>query len=242
MNFLDTLTTLQIENGEFPLKEILQDSFYYPSCEFDGGVVKDCNTLGRELDIVSFIYCDYAVGEQAFKKLQNTFVGYHILGSKPVRPSMLTPNGWWPQFPPNLVMHRYQTYKDLWKPFINWTVYERDENRGNEHGPLRFSLLYIGGEAVATYQALYWTNKAFAKALAIIQPGTGFGLNWTDFRDKDGHLAWVVNSNPSGQPKKIYYGGIGKGYDDFKWRGYSEERMINSYYYKNQGEVRVWSR
>ena len=55
MNFLDTLTTLQIDNGEFPLKEILQDSFYYPSCEFDGGVVKDCNTLGRELDIVSFI-------------------------------------------------------------------------------------------------------------------------------------------------------------------------------------------
>jgi hypothetical protein len=26
--------------------------------------------------------------------------------------------------------------------------------------PERFSLLYIGGEGVATYQALYWTHRA----------------------------------------------------------------------------------
>ncbi len=37
---------------------------------------------------------------------------------------------------------------------------------------------------VATHQALFWTNRKSAKALAIIQPGAGFGLKWTDFRDK----------------------------------------------------------
>jgi hypothetical protein len=242
MSILDSITKQQIEVGKFPLKEILDNSFYYPSCGFDGGLVRDCNTTGRELKIVSFIYCDYATGEQAFRGEQNTFLGYQILGSRSVKHSELTPSGWLPQFPPNFNLQEYNRFKDTWKPFINWTVYERDENRGDEHGPKRFSLLYLGGEGVATYQALYWSNRTFAKALAIIQPGTSFGLNWTDFRDKNGALAWVVNNNPAGQPQTIYYGGYGKSYDNFEWTDYVEDRIITPYYYDFGGEVRIWKK
>ena len=241
-SLLDIITKQQIEFGEFPLQELLKDSFYYPSCGFDGGIVRDCNTIGRELKIVSFIYCDYATGEQAFREEHNTFLGYSILGSRSVKHSELTPNGWFPQFPRNFNLQYYQRYKDTWQPFINWTVYERNENRGDEHGPKRFSLLYLGGEGVATYQALFWSNKTWPKALAIIQPGTGFGLNWTDFRDRNGALAWVVNNNPAGQPETIYYGGYGQGYDDFEWDNYTEQRIINPYYHKDRGEVRIWQK
>lgn len=239
MSWLVNITQEQIESGMFPLKDVLQNSFYYPSCGFDGGIIKDCNTMGRDLNIVSFIYCDYATGEQAFRQEQNSFVGYHVLGSRSVSHSELTPNGWRPKFPPNFNLQDYQRYRDTWKPFINWTVYERDDNRDDNHGRTRFSLLYLGGEGVATYQALYWTNKISPRALAIIQPGTGFELNWTDFRDGNGALAWVVNNNPVGQPEFIYYGGYGNGYSDFNWNGYIQSRIIRPYYIE-EGEVRIW--
>lgn len=242
MNFLEHLTKENIEKGDFPLKEVLQNSFYYPSCGFDGGVVKDCNTIGREFKIVSFLYCDYATGEQSLLQGKNTFLGYHVLGSRRVSQSELTPDGWHPQFPPNFNLQNYQRFRDEWKPFINWTVYERDQIREDNHGPERFSLLYLGGEGVATYQALYWTNKFTPKAIAIIQPGTGFGLNWTDFRDINGAFAWVVNNNPAGQPEFIYYGGYGSNYSNFSWSGFSEKRIIKPYYNDIDGEVRVFEK
>jgi hypothetical protein len=241
MSKFDSITEQEIENGVFPLQEILDNSFYYPSSGFDGGIIKDCNTKRRSLKIVSFIYCDYATGELAFNDAQNTFLGYKILGSRNVEKSELTPNGWQPQFPPNFNLQTYQKYKDDWKSFAKWIIYERDENHGEDHGPKRFSLLYIGGEGVATYQALYWSNNATAKALAIIQPGTGFGLNWTDFTDRNGSLAWVVNNNPNGKPKIIYYGGIGQGYDDFEWNDFEKVKNISPYY-DSTGEVGIWKK
>jgi hypothetical protein len=239
MSFLDNITKEQIEHEELPLAELLQNSLYYPSSGFDGGVVKDCNTLSRNLKIVSFVYCDYASGEEAFRENQERFLGYKVLGSRSVSHAELIPNGWRPNLPPNFDLRDYQRYKDSWKQFITWTVYERVNNRGDEHGPERFSLLYIGGEGVATYQALYWTNNAYATAIAIIQPGTGFGLNWTDFRDRNGALAWVINNNPAGQPNIIYYGGYGSGYTDFNWEGFAEIRTISPYYRQTGGEVRI---
>lgn len=240
MSYLDTITKQKIETELLPISEILQDSLYYPSCGFDGGVVKDCNTIGRDFRICNFIYCDYARGIQAFSEMQNTFIGYHILGSRSVRRSELIPAGWIPSIPPNFDLAEYQRYKDEWKPFIHWTVYERDESRVEDHGPKRFSLLYLGGEGVATYQALYWTNKTCPKALAIIQPGNGFGHNWTNFKDKNASLAWVVYNNPAGIPQIIYYGGYCGPYDDFDWSEYAELRIINSYYGNRiDGEVRV---
>lgn len=244
MNILLNLTAEQIQNGIFPLNDVLTNSFYYPSCGFDGGIIKDCNTIGKDLKISSFIYCDYATGEDAFRSEQNTFVGYNVLGGRSVTLSELTPNGWRPELPPNINRQEYLQYQSRWKPFAYWTIYERNTSRGEDHGPQRFSLLYIGGEGVATFQALYWSNNVFPRAVAIIQPGTGFGLNWTDFKAKDGALAWVVNHNPSGTPHTIYYGGYGQGYSDFDWPGFSEERTIYPYYNYQEilGEVRVWKR
>lgn len=104
-------------------------------------------------------------------------------------------------------------------------------------------MLYIGGEGVATYQALYWANKKTAKAVAIIQPGTGFGFNWTDFRDRKGAFAWVVLQNEYGTPDTIFYGGINEGYDDFNWKDYQFEERIQPYYSGQQsGEVTIWKR
>jgi len=245
MNYLDNLTEEEILTQTFPIEQVLLNSLFYPSSAFDGGVVKYCNTTNRNLGIINFIYCDFAFGEDAFNTEMNTFLGYGILASRSVSQNELIPNGWQPVLPPRIQVEKYEYWKHVRKPFIKWVVYERDENRGEPHGPKRFSLLYVGGEGVATFQALYWTNHLTPKALAIIQPGTGFGMNWTDFHDYDSHLAWVLRNNPTKEmPDAIYYGGIGSGYDNFKWPNYKQERIIRPYYNNHSiargGEVRLF--
>jgi hypothetical protein len=238
-NYLEKLTPEIICNEKIPINDILKDSFYYPSSAFDGGIVKDCNIIGRSYGISSFIYCDYAVGEEAFDCEKENFVGYHVLGIRKVNPHELIPNGWSQRLPPGVNSRDYGNYKDMWRPFMQWVVYERDACRDESHGLKRFSLLYIGGEGVATYQALYWSNRQRPKAMAIIQPGTGFGLNWTDFREQGNPLNWVVKNNPAGMPELVYYGGYGTGYDDFSWDEYEPERKIIPYYSEGRGEVQI---
>ncbi len=239
LNF-DRLTIDQIEHGPVPVYDLLLNSLFYPASGLDGGVVRDCNTMGRSLGIRSFVYCDYATGEQAFENEQASFKRYHVFASRRLVQSDLAPHGWNPILPPNLSMAEYiKNQSRLKSPFSTWTIYERDSDKDEEHGPFRFSLLYIGGEGIATYQALYWTQKIAPGALAIIQPGTGFGLNYTNFSDPNSHLAWVINNNPAGIPDYIYYGGNGSGYANFKWPGYQEQRIIDKYY-GQEGEVRLY--
>lgn len=239
MKIIENLTTESILNKQLPINELLENTFYYPSSGFDYGIIK---YYGKKIQ--SYIYCDYATGEEAFLSQLDCFRGYKILGHRPVRQEELVPNGWKMQPPPNFNFKQYYIHKDAFKkPFAHWVVYEKMANFSESDGPNRFSLIYIGGEGVATYQALYWSNKKTAKALAIIQPGTSFGLNWTNFNDKNGALAWVVMNNKFGIPDTIFYGGYGNGYNDFNWDNYVLSRTIRPYYSEQPfGEVTIWTR
>jgi len=245
MTKIDNLTKEEVISGKLPLMGLLEHSFYYPSCGFDGGIIKYYSK-----HIQSFIYSDYATGEDEFINQLDTFYGYQLLGHRSVQKEELIPQGWQMKIPPHFNIREYYKYKDAFKkPFAHWAVYDRLEKFDDNHGPKKFSLLYIGGEGVATYQALYWANKKTAKVLAIIQPGTGFGLNWTDFRDRNSALAWVIMNNLYGTPDTIFYGGIGDGYDDFNWKEYQFEEKIRPYYggkvsdkHEPSGEVTVWKR
>ena len=243
---LTHLTPNQIQNEPVPIKELLKDSLYYPSAGFDGGVVKFFSKK-----VQSFIFCNYGFHEKEFLAEMDGFRGYKVLANRKLFPHDLTPNGWQMQKPPGMIEPEYMKYIDPdKKPFAHWVMYERDPQFDENHGPQRFSLIYIGGEGVATYQALYWGNKTAPKMLAIIQPGTGFGMNYTDFRKKDGYLAWVVRNNPNGIPQTIVFGGQGKGYEKmFDWDGYKMTDKIQGYYHREEefgggrtGEVTVWNR
>jgi hypothetical protein len=245
MTIIDRLTKDEVISGKLPLIELLDNSFYYPSCGFDGEIIKHYSQ-----HIQSFIYCDYARGEAELINQLETFYGYQLLGHRSVQKIELIPQGWQMQLPPDFDIREYYKYRDVFeKPFAHWAVYERLEKFDDNNGPKKFSLLYIGGEGVATYQALYWANKKTANAVAIIQPGTGSGFNWTDFRDKNGALAWVIMKNLYGTPDTIFYGGIGNGYDDFNWKEYQFEERIQPYYggkvsdeHEPFGEVTIWKR
>ncbi|MBA7580284.1 hypothetical protein ES708_22175 [subsurface metagenome] len=79
-------------------------------------------------------------------------------------------------------MHFLQNSVRNFSPFALWAVYELDTQ--NPSGKInRFSILHIGGEACATFDAIYIGNKINPLAVVILNPGEGYGDNWTIFRD-----------------------------------------------------------
>lgn len=102
MSYLDNLKVNYIEQGVFPLQEILANSLFYPACDNDGGVVKDCNKNNKAYGIDTFIYCDYAFGEDVLNEQMDTFHGSTVFATRSLRQSELTPNGWAPKLPPGI--------------------------------------------------------------------------------------------------------------------------------------------
>lgn len=192
------LNPAAILTNPLPITDLLKNSIYYPSSHFDGAVVK-----AYAHDYQSFVYCDYGVTETELVTELQTFRGYDVVAHRSVQKEELIPNNWEPDLPSHLLMN-YGKYPNYIKPpFAHWALYERKAEYSEMHGPMRFSLLFVGGEGVATYQALYWSNQTTAKAVAIIRPGTGFGFNWTNFLDGEKALGYVITQNPYGQPDFI---------------------------------------
>ena len=77
---------------------------------------------------------------------------------------------------------------------------------------------------MAAFHTLYVANSAAPEVIAVIQPGDGFGGNWTSFGDERQALARVVLTNPAGAPDLLLYGGMGSRavYGHAQWSSYDE--------------------
>jgi hypothetical protein len=175
------------------------------------------------------VYADYAAGRERLMDNIDTFRGYHLLATRELGPADVWADKHL-EIPKGINFDDYGRYRDHWQPFGQWAVYERDGDYGPGHGPIRFSLLYLGAEGVAAYSGLYLNNRITPKGLAIIQPGHGFGLNWTDYTALDGPLTRTMMMGKS-MPKYIFYGGLSfHGYNDLPWPGYNRIDRKDHYY------------
>jgi len=222
--------------SQVPLRGILNNSLYYPSSGFDGDPIKYLSG-----NIYSFIYVDYGISSNKLdEEIENRgFRGYQIILSREVTEE-LTPNEW--TLPP-LSMNdgNPMKYKDwIKRPFAKWLVFQRNDDLNSEHGAKRFSLLYLCADGVAAFQALYISNKCFPLGVAIIQPGHGFGGNWTDYTNPKQILAKTVLNNLAGKPKVLLYGGIGNRafYQKPCWPQFSEHACFLEK--SNGGRIGVW--
>lgn len=199
----------QINNCDvLPIGELLANSLYYPSSGRDGDPVRYLAGL-----VHSFIYVDYAIEHDdmlaSMHHNHHGFNGYSILCCRDVSEKELTPEGW-QSLPLNHSDGNPEKYRDMMKPPCSiWAIYQRNQGLDDTHGPERFSFLYICGDGVATFQALYHGNKCAPDVVAIIQPGTGFGRNWTDFENPSMIFARSVLGNKNGKPEFLLYGGVG---------------------------------
>lgn len=202
--WLNNLTADEIMTAPFPLGQLLQDSLYYPSSAFDGEPIR--HLVGN---FFSFVYVDYGYTEEQFRHaLGKGFNCYEVIASRSVMEHELAPNGWrLPLLNENDGEPGRCFDHIAKKPFCIWSVLQRSPHHASMNISYRYSLLYLCADAVAAFHALYIFNRATPKAVAIIQPGEGFGRNWTSFGNPDAIFSRSVHDNPYGQPDYLLYGG-----------------------------------
>ncbi len=242
-SWLCNLSKDEIENGLFPLEQLLQGSFYYPSSGVDGGPILDFSFY-----VQSFVYVDYIISKERALQEMESFEkgGYSAVGVRDLREQDLNPTGWTPNIMPDKQEDERlnMNFLKFPVPYAVWVVFERHADRPETHGPKRFSLIMMCADGAAAYQAIYNSNGLYPRWIAIIQPGTGFGFNYTDFTNQKKILYKSVSDNSRGRPELLVYGGYGKNcYNTPCWQEYKKSiAVITGYYPKNEGEVVVFKR
>jgi hypothetical protein len=239
-DWLGRMTAKNMLDEPFPFRVVLDGALYYPACGNDGRPVQ---YLGQWFH--SFIYVDYGYDREMFidELATKPFLKYQLLGMRSISVSELTPNGWGQPLLSDTEAEQATRCADhrTRKHFCEWVILEREASAPPNFGPKRFSLLYLNADGVAAYEALYVGNALRAGAIAVIQPGHGFGRNWTDFTDPQAVLARVVMGNPAGVPEVFVTGGIGpRKYLPAPWPGYSKH--LGWYPYGGIGNVGIWER
>lgn len=219
---------------------LLDGSLYYPACGTDGHPVQylagHCH---------SFVYADYGYSLKDISGVlnqQDAFSGYRLQSARLLEQSEVNLAEAWEtiRIDPQ-IDGEPSRYKDRQvTPYAYWCIFERLPSYPEGHGPLRFSLLYLGMDGVATFQALYVKNRAAPSVVTIIQPGEGFGWNWTHFFDCKQVFSRTVTENPAGRPRFLLLGGY-QVKQDFQrhvvWPGY--ERLIR-FWKTSNGYLGLW--
>lgn len=202
--WLGDLAREGVENKPLPFKQLLEDSVYYPASGSDGEPVRHLNHLSR-----SFIYVDYNYSLQRLQEemIVHGFKGNEILAERQVGEHEITPHNFHPHDVPDAKdgdPRKPENRGCLHHPsYAYWTIWQRLEGFGEEHGPNRFSLFNLCVDGVASFDALYYTWNTRPLVFCIIRPGTGFGFNWTDFRQPGRIMHRLAINNPAGKPEYL---------------------------------------
>jgi hypothetical protein len=178
----------------FDLKEILNDSVFYPA---SGICLKAEKKYSGRFN--SFVHADYSTGSfqvENFLRHELLSLGYELAGIAEVPQHMITPPAYRPA-PPVFNEHEAERltmsfiadvfYGRTIRPFALWAVYRLSAEKKSSQNGLseEISIFHIGGEACAVFEALYLRNKINPRAVCILFPGEGFGDNWTLFTNPD---------------------------------------------------------
>jgi hypothetical protein len=214
-----TINQITKENfaSSFNLKDILVDSAFYPASGIDGTGI-ECLSFKTN----SFVHVDYSMPRYVVQEaLERHFepVGFRCIGLRYVSKEELTTHGFRPRdFRLNEhEKHRLEEevirdrlYSKNFTPFALWAVYEFDKTSPHRAaGQIsRFSLLHIGGEACATFEAIYFNNGINPEAVIIKDPSEGYGDNWTSFSNPDFRLYQAIllnhKQNGASMPEYIF--------------------------------------
>ena len=191
MRKIDQITTENFDQS-FDIVDILTGSVFYPASGTDGYAIECLSNKSN-----SFVHVDYSFQREVVEKaMAYDFqkLGYKTIGLKFIAKDKLTPDGFRPS---SFVLNEYEKnrleknfisekfYAKDFSPFALWAVYELDASlTGSTEGKVeRFSLLHIGEEACATFDAIYLKKKINPLGVVILYAGEGYGDNWTLFTD-----------------------------------------------------------
>lgn len=182
------------------MKTYFQNAIFYPCSGLDGLSFRFANQIKPELNIQNHIFVDYSITEINFLNECNNVHGYSVKESIYLAQEDLSPNGWRPEMPPMLNLQHYQETINLWRANQNSFAYlvkfERISEFGSQHGPETMNVIFIKGEAIATYQALIQNWEFNPKIIIIKCAGWGWGMGYEDFRNPGNSLEWIIKHNP----------------------------------------------
>ena len=205
-------------SNNFNIKLFLENSAFYPASGIDGSHLNALIQQGIE----NFIHVDYSMSKEDVQLALSTHfisMGYKLIKISEVTKSQITPNGFRPIANIPFNEHERDRLKNLdfirdsfngvnFTPFALLAEYELE---GDDNSS-KLSILHIGGEACATFEATYLTNGINPVAVVIIKPAEGFGDNWTLFTNSDFRLYQMlklnVHTNKQAMPKYLILGGI----------------------------------
>lgn len=196
MKSIENITKENFDSS-FNIIDVLSESVFYPASGIDARDIECLSNLS-----CSFVHVDYSTPKEVVEpSMRHAFegVGYDLIGFKYVSKAELSPHGFQPR---NFTLNNHERerltidfIRDRYNcrnftPYAYWAIYELNPNKtGLTKGKTkRFSLLHIGAEACATFEAIYIGNKINPLAVSILSPGEGYGDNWTKFSDPEFRL------------------------------------------------------
>jgi hypothetical protein len=156
---------------------------YYPGSGTDGHAVK---LFGKSHSAHCFVYIDYFVDQSDIERqLSNEgFRGYETIVRLQLSERDLVPDGW----APGATFHNDSisrgglvSRRGLVAPFGFLEILQRKSNYGQDHGARRLAIVFLGADAIASYDALFCQTNSPAPPFALLLQDHGFGGNYDRF-------------------------------------------------------------
>ena len=164
---------------------------YYPGSGNDGQPVMLC-ALSQAAH--AFVYVDYAVDWNTLSERltdpDQGFRGYALAHHEKVTEKDLRPGGWTPHIVKDEARGANDFRDAFTMPFAHFAMLERQVG-DEEHGPKRLAILFIGGDGIASYDALYCQEDGTPPPFLAVIHDHGFGGSYARF-DRNGLLERIA--------------------------------------------------
>jgi DNA-binding transcriptional MerR regulator len=166
----------------FSVEKFLQSPIvFYAGSGFDGSPVEHFGSSGSAY---CFVFADYGVSKAEIEaQLDDPLLGFR--GYKSIyRASLLekeiTPDGWRSHIQHFEVPSGAYVHATV-EPYAFIEILERNPTLDERYGPMRLAVLFVGGDGVATYDALFCQKAAVPPPIAVVLQDHGFGGGYTSF-------------------------------------------------------------
>lgn len=207
------------------IDELLRSRIVYnPGAGTEGAPIRVFNAAGAAH---VFVYVDYGFSKEAIDgALSNdAFRGYHLIGEQTLSADRLCRSAPTYHLTAEELERVRQAYRVGSIPTQNafgiLKIYQRDGALGEEHGAWRFALLYLGADAIATYDVLFG-NTAYSPFACIVD-AYGFSGEYDHFAR--GSLIERIAQRTNRLPKYLLCAHHCEG-----WEGYRMLRTVGGSY------------
>ena len=163
-----------------PLRQFLQSrTGFYPGAGNDGQLFR---VFGKSHSVHCFILVDYMVSEEAVQESIHRpagIRGYEIIDERSVSEQEMMSAASFRKWHITEAERQHGRLGTV-APFARFVVLERCPSLGDEHGGERLAVLFLGADAIATYDAIYANKNAEPPFVCIVEDW-GLGGQWARF-------------------------------------------------------------